>query len=104
MMAFRIVLVGAELGVMIEVPPRELTRRDPTGRRIQQPEDARRQRSWPLEDVVMQDLVQEDREVENREALHECQRYPNQGMLETNESPRCQSEDRELADADNEMA
>ena len=103
MVPLRIVVVGAELGVMIEVPARELARGDAARRRVEQPEDPRRQRVRPREHVVMQDLVQQDREVEDREALHERERHPDQRVFEANQSPGRQREDRELPQRDREV-
>jgi len=88
---------------VIEVPPRELARRDAARRGVQQAQDSRRQRPRTFEDVVVQDFVKKDREIEDRESLHERQRDPNQGVLETDESPRRKAEDRKLTDPHNEV-
>ena len=102
-MALRIVLVGTELGVVIEVPARELAGRDPAWRGIEKAEDPRRQRPRSLEHVVVQDLVQQDREVEDRKALDEGQRNPDERVVEGDESPGRRRKDRKLASSDREM-
>jgi len=47
--------------------------------------------------------VQQHREIEDGEPLDERERDPDQRLLETDESPRREAEDRELADADREV-
>ena len=95
-MALRIVLIRPELGVMVEMPTSELARRNPARRRIQQAQDPGRQRPRALEHVVVQHLVQQDREVEDREALHEGQRNPDERVFEADEAPGRKSQDDKL--------
>jgi hypothetical protein len=96
MMPLGIVFVGAELGVMIQMPLRELAGRNAARDRVQQPQKPLRDGSLPLEDDAVDDLVQQDREVENREALHEGQRHPDQRVVEMDEPPRRKPQEREL--------
>jgi hypothetical protein len=65
-MPLRIVFVRAELGVVIEVPARELARRDAARDRVEQAEQPLERRMPALEDGVVHDLVQQHREVELR--------------------------------------
>ena len=58
----------------------------------------------PLEDRVVHDLVQQDREVEDREPLHERERDPDQRILEADQSPGRQAEDRELPGRNQQVA
>ena len=66
---------------MIEMPARELARGDAARDRVEQ---RRAARSAPgcasLEDGVVQDLVQQHREVEDCESLDERERNPDQGV------------------------
>ena len=57
----------------------------------------------PLEDRVMHDLVQEDREIEDGESLHDREGDPDERVLEMDESPGRQPENRELAERDQQM-
>src|SRR4029079_6852415 len=94
----------AELRVVIQVPARELAGRNAARRRIKQAEHALGERMPPLEDGVMHDLVQEHSEIEDREPLDERQRDPDERVIEADERPRPDPQDRELTRRDNEVA
>ena len=103
-MALRIVLIGAELCMVIQVPPRELARGDSTGDCVQQTEDPLGHRPAPLENRVVDDLVQENREVENRQSLDQRQRHPDERVVEMDESPRRERQNGKLARRHGKMA
>src|SRR4029453_4125066 len=102
-MPLGIVLVRSELGMMIQMPSRELAGHSPAWNRIEQPEDPLGHWPPPCKNRVMHDLVQENREVKDRQSLNECQRYPDQGILETNQAPRGERENAELSSCHDEM-
>ncbi len=56
-----------------------------------------------LEHRVMQDFVQEHREVEHDKALHDSQRYPQHRVIDTDQTPRRQTKQRELARGDQKV-
>ena len=95
-MPLRVAFVRSELRVVIQVPARELARRNAAGNRIQEPECPLRAPMAALEHGVVHDLVQQDGEVEDREALNQGERDPDQRMLEMDETPGRQREDCEL--------
>ena len=51
----------------------------------------------------MKDLVQKKREIEKRDSQDERQRDPNDGMLDSHESPHRQHDDENLPERDDEM-
>jgi hypothetical protein len=104
MMALRIVLLGPEPRVMVQVPPRELARRDSTGNGVQQTQDPFGGWPAPLENRVVDDLVKQNREVENRESLNERQRNPDEWVVEMDESPRRQPKHGKLPRRHGEVA
>src|SRR5262249_27222007 len=53
-----------------------------------------------IEDGVVHDLVQQHREVEDRESLDERQRNPDERVRAGDEPPRCERQDEELAARD----
>ena len=57
----------------------------------------------PLEHVVVQHFVQQDGEIEDREALHERERNPDERVLEPDEPPGRQPQDRKLPDRHDEV-
>src|SRR5207248_6950857 len=63
MMPLRIVVRRAELGVMVEVPARELARRDAARHGVQPAERPLEVWTTSLKHRVMYDLVQQDRDV-----------------------------------------
>ena len=87
--------------MVIEVPAAELARRNAAGNGIQESEQPLRARAASLEDGVVHDFMQQDGEVEDREALHQGQGNPDQRMLEMDEAPGRQCENRELSHSDN---
>ena len=101
--ALGVVLVGSELGVVIQVPARELARRNAARRRVEQRQRALRRRARPLEDGVVHDLVQHHGEVEDGEALHQGERHPHQRVAVVNQAPGAGAEQRELAEGDCQM-
>ena len=103
MVALGIVLGGSELGVMIQMPARELARGHAARHRVEVREEPFPSRARPLEDRMVDDLVQQNREVEDGEALHECQRNPDQRVREADKSPRHETEDCELPGGNEEM-
>ena len=104
MMTLGIVLVGTELRVMIEVPARELARRDTARHRIQPPQRALGGRTAAIEDRVVHDFVQEHGEIEHGEALHQRQRHPYERARDRDQPPGGQREDRELARRNQQVA
>src|SRR6185503_6488732 len=102
-MTLGIVLVRTELGMMIQVPSRELAGGDPAWNRIEQPEDPLGHRPATREDRVMHDLVEKNREVKDRQSLNKRQRYPDQRILEPNQAPRGERENAELSSCHHEM-
>jgi hypothetical protein len=102
-MALGIVLIRSELGMMIQVPSRELAGGDAAWNRVQQPEDPLGYWAAPRENRVMYDLVEKDREVKDRQSLNERQRYPDQRILEPNQAPRGERKNAELSSCDDEM-
>ena len=72
----------------------------PLGMAYSNPSSALGERTAAVEDRVVHDLVQQDREVEDRESLHERQRDPDQRVLEMDESPGGAGENRELPHGD----
>src|SRR2546428_7068920 len=103
MMALGIVFGRSKLRVMIQMPARELARGHAARHCVEIREDAFPSRARPLEDRVMYDLVQQNREVEDGEALNECQRNPDQRVREADKSPRHETEDCELPGGNEEM-
>lgn len=102
-MALWIVLIRAQLGMMIQMPSRELARRDSTWNRVKQPKHSFRGWPPPFEDRVMHDLMQKDREIKDRQPLDERERHPDQRILEPNQSPRREPQNRELPSCDEEV-
>src|SRR5713226_170242 len=103
MVPFRIVLKRAELGVMIEMPPRELACGYPAGHCVQPSQRALKGRMTAIEDGVVHDLVQEYCEVEDRESLYERQGDPYEWMSECHEPPGRQPENQKLPAGDGQM-
>ena len=103
MVPLRIVVRRAKLGVMVEVPARELARRDAARHGVQPAERPLEIWTPSLEHRVMHDLVQQDREVEDREALHEGERNPDERVGEGDQAPRGKPQDGELPRCDQEM-
>ena len=68
----------------------------PLGIAYRSPSARSARRTAALEHGVVHDLVQQDGEVEDREALDQGERDPDQRMLEMDETPGRQPEDREL--------
>ena len=87
MMPLRIVLIGSELGVMVEMPARELAGRDAARHRVEPCQRALEARAPTLEDGVVHDFVQQHREVEDRESLDERERNPDKRVAEIAMSP-----------------
>ena len=85
-MPLGIVFVGSELGVMIEMPAGELARGDAARHGVEPAQRALRGRTPALEDRVVHDLVQQHREVEDGESLHEGQRNPDQRVRRSRSS------------------
>src|SRR4051812_7728497 len=96
-MPFRIVFVGPEFSMMVEVPSGELAGGNSARNRIEQRQNPFHDRAAPLENRVVNDLVQQDGEVENRESLHQRQRHPDEWVVETDEAPRSEREDCKLS-------
>src|SRR5438445_12197182 len=97
MVPLRIVLRRSELGVMIEMPPRELARRDPARHGVEPREHPLQARALALEDGVMDDLMQENGEVEHGKTLQEGERRPDEHVGGGDEAPARQRKDAELA-------
>src|SRR5688572_30010968 len=103
-MPLRICLVRAQLSMMIEVPAGELTRGNAARNRVEPTEDALRRWSPALEHVVVHDLVQKNREIENCESLHDGERDPDERVVEADERPGDERQNRELSCRDEGMA
>ena len=103
-MPLGVVLVGAELRVVIEMPARELARRDAARHGVEPAERALRGGTPAREDGVVHDLVQQHREVEDGEPLDEHERDPDQRVRDRDKSPGGQREDRELPRRDQAVA
>jgi len=58
----------------------------------------------PLEDGVVHHLVEQHREVEDREALDERQRDPDRGVVETDETPGAEAQQGELPGRDEQVS
>ena len=84
--ALGVVLVGAEVVVVVEVPARELAGRDPAGHGVEEAERAVQPRVAPAEDRVVDDLVEERRHVEEREPLEDGEGDPEQRVREMPEA------------------
>ena len=95
---------GAELGVMVEVPARELRRRDAARDRVGVAEQPFEARAPAGEHGVVHHLVEQHGEVEHREALHEGQRDPERGVRHAHQGPRDEPEQDELAHGHREVA
>ena len=102
-MALRIVFVRPELRVVIEMPPRELAGRDAARHRVEPPERALRRGTAALEDGVVHHFVQQHREVEDRQPLHERERNPDQRIRNRDERPGAQPENCELPRGDQQV-
>src|ERR1035438_25707 len=100
----RVVRGRAELGMVIEVPARELRRRDPGGKRVDEAEEAIGAWSVAVEDGLVDDLVKEDRSVEDDEAEDERARHAHPEALEMPAERERGGEEDELAEGDREMA
>src|SRR5664280_1726648 len=100
----RVVRGRAELGMVIEVPARELRRRDPGGKRVDEAEEAIGARSVAVEDGLVDDLVKEDRSVEDDEAEDERAWHAHPEALEMPAERERGGEEDELAEGDREMA
>src|SRR4051794_29284890 len=83
--------------MMVEVPSGELAGGNSARNRIEQRQNPFHDRAAPLENRVVNDLVQQDGEVENRESLHQRQRHPDEWVVETDEAPRSEREDCKLS-------
>src|SRR6185436_19847747 len=89
--------------MMIQVPPRELTGGDAARNGVQQTEDSLRHGAAAFENRVMDDFVQKNGEVKDRQTLNKRQRYPDERILESNQSPRGERQDGELSSCNDEM-
>jgi hypothetical protein len=103
MVALGVILLGPELRMVIQMPARELACRNSAGNRIQEREDSLG--DWPpsFEHGVVNDFVEKNCEIENREALNHGKRDPDQWVLEVHESPGCANQDCELSSCDQEV-
>src|SRR5262249_50236510 len=101
--SLRIIVERAQLRVVIEMPPRELARRNPAGNRVQPAKRALERRMAALEDRAVYDLVQEHGEIEDGEPLHERKRNPGDRIGERDKTPRGQRENQELTSGNCEM-
>src|SRR5450759_4489535 len=100
----RVVRGRAELGMVIEVPARELRRRDAGGTRVEEAEDAVGARPVAVEDGLVDDLVKENGAVEYDEPEDERARDPDPQALEMPAERERAREEGELAGGDREMA
>src|SRR5919197_6680423 len=100
MRPLRILVIRAELGVVIEMPSRELTRGDPAWNRVKEAEEPLRRRMTPDKDRVVHDLVQQHREIEDRKTLNEGEGNPDERMLVPDQPPGGERQNRELAESD----
>ena len=96
-------MVRSKLGMMVEVPARELARRDAARHGIEKPEYPVRERPVAVEHRPVHDLVQQDGEVEDREALDEGEGNPHQRIAEADEYNGRDRKERELTRRDGEM-
>src|SRR5262245_59169634 len=90
--------------MVVQVPSGELTGRDSARDCVEQPQYAFSNRTPAFKNRVMHDLVQKDREIENRQTLEERERHPDQRIFEPNESPGGARQDGELPSCDDEVA
>ena len=95
-MALRVLVIGPQLRVMIEMPTCELTRRDAARDGIKEAEYAFGPGTGSLENGVMDDLVQQNREVEDGEPLNDRERDPDERTIEMDQSPGAKRDDRKL--------
>jgi hypothetical protein len=101
--AFGVVLVGPELGVVIQVPARELARGNAAGRRVEQGQGTLGPGMAALENRVVHHFVEHHREVEDREPLNERQRDPDQRVAVVDQPPGADRQQRELPDRDRQV-
>jgi hypothetical protein len=80
--ALRVVLVGSEVVVVVEVPLGELRRRDAARDRVREAQHAVPALAAALEDRVVHGLVQQHGHVEEREALQYRDGNPVERVLE----------------------
>src|SRR6185295_20304828 len=93
-----IVLVGAEIVVVIEVPASELACRDPARHRVEEPEGPVQPRAAPAEDRFVDDLVKKRRHVEEGETLEDGQGDPQKRVRQMPEQGAAEPDDGELAE------
>ena len=89
--------------MMVQVPSGELAGRDSAWDCIEQPKYSFGKWPPPFKNRVMHDLVQKDREIENRQTLNQRERHPNERILEANQSPGGDCQDGELSSCDREV-
>src|ERR1700736_2848243 len=86
------------------MPARELAGGNSTGDGVHPGERPLQGGMAAVEDRMVDDFVQENGEVEHREALHERERYPHERVRRRDQRPRRERQDRELARRDEQMA
>jgi hypothetical protein len=103
MRALRIFRGGAEFGMVVEVPTRELRRRDTGRQRVEETEEAIGARPVAVEDRLVDDLVKEHGPVEHDEAEDERARDARPQALEMPAERERGGEEEKLAKGDREV-
>ena len=101
--ALGVVLVGAQVVVVVEVPARELAGRDAAGHGVEEPEGAIQAGVGAAEDRVVHDLVEERRHVEEGESLEDGEGDPEERVRELPEADAAKGDDGELTSRVGEM-
>ena len=82
--------------MVVQVPAGELARGNAAGHGVKPAEQALGAGPAPLEHRVVHHLVEQDGEVEHREALQDGQRNPDRRVIEADERPRADGQQGEL--------
>jgi len=102
--ALRVVRNGAEFRVVVEVPARELRRRDARGQRVEKAEDPVGARAVAVENGLVDDFVKKNGAVEHDEPEDERARDPDPQAVEMPGEREGAREEGELADGDRKMS
>jgi hypothetical protein len=89
-MAFRVFLVRAQTGVMVEMPAGELRGRDAAGHGVEQAEDAVPALAGHRQDGAVHYLVQQHREIEHSESGDDGKRQPEIPLVQVHDGRRAQ--------------
>ena len=93
-------VLASELGVMVEMPARELRGRQPARHRVEPCEEPIRGHAATPENSLMDDLVQEHGEREDHEPKQERRGQPDVEFVEAKDQQRRDRGQQELADRD----